>query len=345
MSRKTKPRRSTPVRRVPSPRKISVNDMPRVQWRLSLVCGACGAPGRYDVGTVTVDPTIAKLRDRDAIDKAVGFTGYFRCRKCDAGGPWELPIETVAYITAMLVATLAEVEEVPLIFGRTGTFDKQAFRYATDCEAHLKELIDNEPERAFLWVRLGNLYSHAGQNERAQTAYERALELDPKDIEAHSMLGQLLVETNRALEAVPHLHAVLKHVRDARQVNKELRRSLARGAIELLLQAHAESNGQFDLLPTMAPGELEKRTTNEPIVIELREFDLGSEEGLDELCDIFVEPPRRSERGLFRRRRKRALDAPDGWPTAPMQREALAVGRNDRCPYGSGHKYKRCCGR
>ena len=256
------------------------------------------------------------------------------------------------YVTALAILALSGSEDVPLILGCTATFDKRVFRYATDSETHLKGLIDSEPERAFLWVRLGNLYSNAGQEERAETTYERAIELDPEDIEAHAMLGQLLVKTGRYLEAVPHWHAVLKHVRDARQVNKELRRNLLRGAIECLLEAHAESNGQIDLLPTMDPGELEKGRGGEPVVVELREFDLGSEEGIDDLCDVFLERPRRSGRGLFRRRRKlvpvatpEAGCCPDDWLATPIRREALTVGRNDRCPCGSGHKYKKCCGR
>jgi len=352
MARKTKLHHSTPSRRASSQRHWNVNDVPRVEKPLSLVCGACGASGRYDVGTVTLDPTVAKSPDRDAIEKALGFTGYFRCRKCDAGGPWELPIETVAYITALAVTAMSGIEDVPLVFGYSATFDKRIFRYATDCEAHLKGLIDHEPERGFLWVRLGNLYRHSGQNERAQTAYERAIELDPTDIEAHCMLGELLIETGRPLEAVPHFHAVLKHVRDARQVNKELRRNLVRGAIEYLLEAHAESNGQIDLLPTMDPGEMAKRAKDEPVVVELREFDLGSEKGINDLCDMFVERPRRSGRGLFRRRRKRVPDAtakaaccPDDRLATPIHREALTAGRNDQCPCGSGRKYKKCCGR
>ena len=245
----------------------------------------------------------------------------------------------------MMIAAMSEVEEVPLAFVRTVTFDKQTIRYATDGEAHLKKLIDHEPERAFLWVRLGNLYSHAGQHERAQTTYERAIELDPEDIEAHSMLGQLLIDTDRPLEAVPHFHAVLKHARDARQVNKGLRRNLVRGAIECLLEAHAESKGQIDFLPTMDPGELKGRTKDEPVVLYLREFDLGSEEDISDLCDTFLEQPRRSERGFFRRRREQRPDPSDALLATPIRREAAAVGRNDRCPCGSGRKYKKCCGR
>jgi tetratricopeptide (TPR) repeat protein len=250
------------------------------------------------------------------------------------------------------MATSSGIEDVPLVFGCTATFDKHTFRYATDGEAYLKKLIDHEPERAFLWVRLGNLYRNCGQSKRAKTAFDRAIELDPKEIEAHSMLGQLYIEEGRPLEAVPHFHAVLKHARDARDVDKELRRNLVREAIESLLEAHAESKGQIELLPTMDPAELNKRSGDEPVVLRLREFDLGSEEDIDDLCDVFLPQPRHSGRGLFRRIRNRMAEAtanaacsPDDWQAAPIRREALVVGRNDPCPCGSGRKYKKCCGR
>ena len=345
MSRKTKPRRSPRSSRASSPRHWHVYDAPRMEKRLSLVCGVCGATGRYDVGTVMINPSVAKARDPDAIKQAVGFTGYFRCRKCDAGGPWELPAETVMQVTALMIAAMSGMEDVPLVFGCTATFDKQITRYATDGEAHLKKLIEREPERAFLWVRLGNIYSHGGENERAEKAYRRAMELDPKDIEVHFMLGQLLIKTARPLEAVPNLHAVLENVRDARQVSKELRRSLVRGAIELLLQAHAESNGQIDLLPTMSLEDMKKRGENEPLVVELREFDLGSEGGLEDLCNMFLKPPRQRWRDMFGRGKKRVSEALDDWPAVPIRRDVVHVARNARCPCGSGHKYKKCCGR
>lgn len=344
MSRKTTPCRTARIRPLSPPRRLNVYDVPRLEEPLSLICGACGASGRYDVGRVTLDPAVIKASDRDIIQEAVGFTGYFRCRECDAGGPWELPDETSMYITMMGMAAMSGIEDAPVCFGPIATFDNKVFRYATDCEAHLKKLIDLEPERAFLWVRLGNLYNHAGQDKLAKAAYERAIELDPKDIEAHSMFGQILIETGRYLKAVPHFHAVLKHVRDARQVSKKLRRQLARGAIESLLEAHAESNGEIDLLPTMSLQELRKPREDEPVVVELREFDLGTEDGINELCDMFVEPPRRAGWNLLRRRKKPARDVLDDRVAVSIRREGFAVGRNDPCPCGSGRKYKKCCG-
>ena len=256
-----------------------------------------------------------------------------------------MPPATSMHVLAMTMMALEGEEDVPLFIGCTATFDKHIFRYATDGEAHLKGLIEREPDRAFLWVRLGNFYSNAGENEPARIAYERAIELDPTDIEAHFMLGQLLIETDRPLESVPHFHAVLSHARDARQVSKELRRDVVRGAIEFLLEAHAKSNGQFELLPAIDPDMMEKRRTDDVAVVEIREIDLGSDEGLDDLRDMFLGEPRRSGRGLFRRQSKRLSGAPDDSLAAPIRRDTPAVSRNAPCPCGSGHKYKKCCGR
>ncbi len=327
-------------------RHIKIYDAPRLEVPLALVCGACGTKGKYHVGTVMIDPQVARSGAENAIEQATGFTGYFRCKKCNAGGPWLLPNTTVAFIIMMMTELLNDVEDVPLIFGCSATFDKYVFRYATEGEAHLKNLIEYEPERAFLWVRLGNLYSHAKLHDRAETAYHRALQLDPVDIEAHSMLAQHFAETGRMLDGVPHWHAILKNVREARQVPMDLRRNLARSAIESLLDAHAQYKGKFDLLPKADPQDwAANRNSNEPVVLYLREFDLGSGEGVDRLCDLFLEPPRRGWRDLFGRDKKRAIEEHHDWAVEPIRRNAEAVPRNNPCPCGSGHKYKKCCGR
>ena len=79
MSRKTKARRSTPSLHVSSlrVRHCSVSDAPRVEQPLPLVCGACGASGRYNVGTVTLDPTVAKAPIRSTWKKRWDSPGIF----------------------------------------------------------------------------------------------------------------------------------------------------------------------------------------------------------------------------------------------------------------------------
>jgi len=229
----------------------------------------------------------------------------------------------------MALAAMSDDDDVPIVFGCAATFDGHRIRYPTEGAAHLKELIEYEPERAFLWVRLGNLYKHAGADQLAECAYERAIKLDPADVEARGMLGDLLFEAGRCLEAVPHWHAVLKHVRDAHHVDMELRRSLVRQAIECLLIAHAESNGQIELLPLMEPEELDRRSKkDEPVVVELLDFDLNTEEGLDELCDMILERKRRRVLDLFRRRKNRTYDEYDEWAPEPVRRSTIPVERN-----------------
>lgn len=345
MSRKTKASRRTQPFHASSSPHLGIWEAPHLEKRLSLVCGRCGASGQYHVGTITIDPKIAQSRDIDNLQESVGFTGYFRCRKCDAGGPWELTDQALAYVIIAATAAVNGTEDVPLIFGAAATFDKKTMRYATEGEEHLKRLIEREPERAFLWTRLGNFYSHVDLKDKAEDAYHRAIELDPTDIEAHSMLAQVLVDTGRSLDAVPNWHAVLKHARHAHSVKKELRRDIVRQAIENLLTAHAESHGQIDLLPTMDPEELARLGQDEPQVVEIRDFDLGTEEGIDELCGSFLGERRSRFPDLFKRKRKRMRDSTEDWEARPIRRETPAVPRNAPCPCGSGHKYKKCCGR
>lgn len=345
MSRKTALHGPAAARFRPPVNRMFPSDVPRLEKPLLLECGVCGASGRYHVGSVVLNPRVVASADEHRIENATGFTAYFRCRKCDAGGPWKLPDLTLMRIMGLSVAAMAGEEGVPLILGASATFDGYVTRYPTEAEDHLKELIARDPERALLWVRLGNLYSHAELHDRAEAAYLRAIELDPKDIDAHGMFGQLLRDTGRPIEAVPHWHAVLKHVRDAHQVPLELRKQLVRGAVDWLLEAHFESDGKIDFIPKTTPEELAARNNGEPPVLEIREFDLGSEKGIQELCDSFLGlPPRRFSR-LFGRKQSPAPVSPERSLALPQRRTDPPPGRNALCPCGSGHKYKKCCGR
>ena len=283
---------------------------------------------------------------RDALEpiaEYVGFTGYLRCRKCDAAGPWALPPDTLAQIYAMVQSAYDGEEDVPVVFGPIATFDGRAFRYTTQCEEHLKELIECEPDRAFLWVRLGNLYHHAEEDVLAETAFRKAIKLDERDIEAHAMLGQILVNSGRSLDAVPHWQAFLKYVRDAKHVKTELRRSLVRGAIEELLRAHAEAQGQIELFPPTDGAGIAAPSGDEPAIIEVRSFDLSTEEGFEEVCDMFIDTPDRRRGDWIDRPSTRGhhhhVPVPQG---AATERH---IGRNAPCTCGSGRKYKKCCGR
>jgi TolB-like protein len=80
----------------------------------------------------------------------------------------------------------------------------------------LKQSVALDANYAPAWARLGSAYSvHGSLNfggrefyDRAQTAYERALALDPNQHEARAFLADLLVDTGRFEQAVPLLRTV-----------------------------------------------------------------------------------------------------------------------------------------
>ena len=81
-----------------------------------------------------------------------------------------------------------------------------------------------------------------------------------------------------------------------------------------------------------------------PFVFELRQVNLGTKRGVDDLCDLFMGSPPHRERDRLLSSCRRERDVPDNRPAATLHRAAPAVGRNDPCPCGSGRKHKKCCG-
>ncbi len=67
-------------------------------------------------------------------------------------------------------------------------------------------LIAKRPGDAELYQQLGNLYSKADRREEARTAYERSLELDPKDAFTHLFLGISFSSSKMYPEALARFH-------------------------------------------------------------------------------------------------------------------------------------------
>src|SRR4051812_37668863 len=71
---------------------------------LELRCGACGQKGQYAVGRLFVDPTrLGDDDDMEELNQAFGFTNYFHCQRCGAGGPWELTSVSSRTLRALLL--------------------------------------------------------------------------------------------------------------------------------------------------------------------------------------------------------------------------------------------------
>ncbi len=63
----------------------------------------------------------------------------------------------------------------------------------------------SQEEDAGVWLKVGRLHHHSGQTVAAWQAFERAIELDPKNADAHEQLGMLYVGSKQKELAVRHL--------------------------------------------------------------------------------------------------------------------------------------------
>jgi hypothetical protein len=305
------------------------------------------------------------------LEDRIGFTAYFRCCGCGAGGPWDLPAETVLEIAVLSTEYLESPESCPLRMGAMRTFDGKPIRCPTEGERYLRELIAADPRDAYLWGRLGNLLHNSGQHDLAREAFDKAVELDPEEIEAHHSLGQIF-EGDGALETSGyHFREVLRHAwKKKGDLDVDLLRGIVYDSLESLLELHDQTEGRVSVLPEPDPEELRAMAQDDVAVLEIREFDLSSERGREEMISqILRERGGGRSASAARLSRQRFRDVPDpleeeSWPPPshlaagrrggdsrllrPSQdqiRLSSPPPRNGPCPCGSGRKYKNCCAR
>ena len=343
------------------PRKGTIADYPKFEQEVALACRACGKKGKYEVGRIFVDPElIGKPNDpAEPIEEAFYFSAVFHCKHCGGDGPWEFPPETKTQLLAFLVVGVHDRTQRQIQLGRIQLFDGTIARTGAQAEAYLKQMIQINPEDAFLWGRLGNFYDNDGDIERARKAYEKAVELDPGEIESNYTLGCYRMKDGDEDGAAECFNRVARYARTAPRRNAELLEGIVRDSLERLFDLHQASEGtihfppKFDLPPPSSESG--------PNVISLIEMDLSTPEAWEILTSICLtgkvpEPIRQRESrrlGLAAdpaRKTTWTLSARDRTAVIPADRVGSRaeskprVGRNEPCPCGSGKKYKRCCG-
>ena len=282
------------------------------------------------MGVVCIDPD----PDSGSFEDSVSFTGCFRCRRCDAIGPWKFPWKTEAILLGHATACSFGDAEGPAFAGRMQLFDGTRARTGEEAVEHLRGLIAKDPEDAFIWSRLGNTYRAADRNEQAADAYRRALELDETDVESAHSLAQILGEDGASEEeCAEFFHAVLEHAwKKKDSIHSELLRRCVRSALEELFELHEATDGKIDVFPRPAldPSARSSKTA----VLEVRTFDLSSDaEWEDFVSQVLREPSYDRHEPTSRRRFRRRTDT------------GLSSTRNGPCPCGSGRKFKNCCDR
>lgn len=341
--------------------------VPPWESKLLLICTSCGTKGRYHVGQIMIDPEVKVDESPEAgeetpswLESATVFLGYFHCRHCNSPGPWKLPTRTEFALMGALAATAILRKHRRIALGRAHMFDGTHLQTSALSVEYLLGLIEGAPSDSFLWTRLGNTYRNCEQDDLAVRAYERAIELNPRDVEAQHSLGCYRLWQEQDDLAAEHYRLVLRHARDANRVSPALLREMVRHALESLFELNVESEGRIELLSqtdSEAFGELD-----EPLILQVREFELDSDEDWTALTESFVtgKSPaahnRASQVKLVTRLksfRPHPRSTPAGVPDALPDREPAVAeparsanrpGRNERCPCGSGRKFKHCCG-
>lgn len=297
--------------------------------KLQLRCKACAAVGKYAVGQILINPDRAKS---GGFSEGVGFLNLIRCRKCHGEGPWELTTMSLAQLVLMM-----SYRPLPdgILVTKMVLFDGTCVGSSAEAVAHLRGLVEKDPQDYFLWGRLGNCYVAASEHRLAQECFHKAIELNPRDVESHDSLGNYYFDQENFTKAAEHYHAVLRHCREApprTTANMPMLRAVVRSTFENLLAIHEATGGQIDVIPptTTTPDDPAARRA-----IEFRSFDLNSDRDWEKIVDMILHA-----RPLPRPLSPRLLA-----PAAPAPGSRKTVGRNDRCPCRSGRKYKNCCGR
>jgi len=310
---------------------------------MELRCGPCGRAALYPIGRLTLDPAAVDPAHPETVDEAFGFTGYFRCKHCGAGGPWHLTSSSRQLLATLLREASADPYNARLIPAKTVLFDGTPSRWPTQGEEHLKALIANNPDDDFLWTRLGNLYKTADVYELAIEAYDEAIRREAHQIEAMNSLAELHHTCGRLEECARWLHRVLQHARHApASVPAVGVRAMVWNALAVLSRLHVESGRRISLFPEVTD-ESQAALMRQIDANLLREdFDPSRKaEEIERLIDLWV-----GERAPRPKTPTRPMTP--ARPTLPGRRATGArrqVGRNDPCPCGSGKKYKACCGR
>lgn len=272
-------------------------DEPSLELRL--VCGRCGKGGNYRVGEAVIDLD----RFVEDPDEAVAFTGIFRCAHCAAEGPWKVPA-----LSRMTIMARKLLGRDLVSIGTIGMFDGTVVRSGAEAVRHLRALLADDPENAFLWDRLGNACLTGGALGEAVRAWERALELDPEEIRSRFSLGRAAFELDLFAEAVPHLHAVLALARKKTgSIPLSHLRAFVREAVLMLLDIRERLGEDVPLFPRAEP---RARADGRPAVLRLTSYDLSREEDRDRFADDLlglgaVSSALRAAPGRGRERRKR----------------------------------------
>ena len=179
------------------------DDAPRDHLILPLQCTNCRRTYRYIVREVYLDPEVPEgerlqpfIRDR------------IRCKGCGREdeyavtpqADWVLLAEMTMMLARRRTEASQEPETGPLHFAKLGLSDGRRMG-PREALRHYEAQLAERPDDPALHIGYGNVLRFLRDFDRATAAYRRALELEPRAVEAYATLGQIAEERGDFAEA------------------------------------------------------------------------------------------------------------------------------------------------
>jgi hypothetical protein len=315
---------------------------------IELHCNRCRKKARHEVPWVMWSPQAdAEEWDGIVLGKVI------ECRGCGAVDDYTLATMSKA-VVAMLA--LAEAETSPersevqrtgrVIMGLAALWDGTVFRRPSQGLAYLRELAARQPDNGEAWRRVGNLCERYGLPDEAEEAWRTAVCRDDREWEAVFSLAKHL-RHDRPDEAFSFLCQAVERLPRA-TIDAESRVLFARALVALIGRVLDYTDEPLALM-AMWTGE---RNGSNPIVhassVDLRDVDgvsLAAFMARTDVVGMSLSPelPTDTPTQLGRLLDGWRLELPMSVPRLPYVSASMRAGRNDRCPCGSGKKFKKCC--
>lgn len=124
-----------------------------------------------------------------------------------------------------LAATLDPEATAPTLRLIRAYLQRQDFENALRFTEHMAKLT---PDNAKLWILLGEIYHQLHRDDKAATAFARAIELDPENVQNYGALAKLLEDMNDLVATVEIYEQLVKLAPDSVLFHFELGVNLAR---------------------------------------------------------------------------------------------------------------------
>jgi len=124
-------------------------------------------------------------------------------------------------------ALLMLVGAVIVAFGMISFGQTLCWQNSVTLHEHMLRILQDDPYRAVILYKIGNVYRELGDDQKARESLKRALLVDPEMAEVHESLAEVLYKMGETSEAIAHYNAVLRLVPDDFQAHHNLGAALA----------------------------------------------------------------------------------------------------------------------